>query len=207
MDIDATRRFWSGLKENTCFLAAGQSSNGRRQASLSDSVSKTSAKRRKSTPVSDVIDLSAGECQGNVQAHTHQRGEIALCNTRTVNTHTQVHTWTVNTCAYRHTRTHTHTPGEGFSLCLQVNRGDVAPNGTSFPPLGFLSSSRAQRGSLYMPTGGDNSFTSHGNLWQREIKGNKEDKCWIMSRKRMFKQEKERERREKRRPAESLAPH
>lgn len=36
-------------------------------------------------------------------------------------------------------------------------------------------------------------MASHANLYQREIKGNKEDKCWIWSRKRMLEQEKERE--------------
>lgn len=44
------------------------------------------------------------------------------------------------------------------------------PNGIFFTPVVFFGSSSAQRGSLYVPTGGDTSFAWQ-NLWRTQING------------------------------------
>lgn len=49
------------------------------------------------------------------------------------------------------------------------------PNGMFFAPVAFFRSSSAQRGSLYVPTGGDTSFVWLNLKKRGKIEGNEEN--------------------------------
>lgn len=109
-----------------------QGSNGRRQASLSDSISKTSAERRKSTAVSYVIDLFPPGSVREMCNYTHIK-EGKHCNTCTVHTNTRMYSKHLRTW----TRTHTHTWRGIFMASAGESRRRGAERDV-FPSSGFL---------------------------------------------------------------------